>query len=93
MHVILIHVMCMQHREMFHGRRWMSDERFLTPMIDSQHAGHVFIGDFIRYRAGGDGTKMAKVKLFFKKVCHAHLSLLIRYANCCRRETVKYISK
>ena len=52
---------------MFHGKRWMNDERFFTPMINTYHAGHVFIGDFINYETE-DGLKMAKVIMFFKQV-------------------------
>ena len=59
-----MHSVC--NREMFHGKRWMNDGRFYTPMINT-HAGHIFIGDFVNYETGV-GSRLAKVKLFFKKV-------------------------
>ena len=51
---------------MFHGKRWMDDVRFSTPMINSQNVGHIYI---INYRTDSDGSvRLAKVKLFFKRV-------------------------
>ncbi len=54
-------------REMYHGRRWMSDRRFFTPMISSDSAGHIFVNDFVKIITG-NGFGIAKVKTFFKKV-------------------------
>lgn len=45
----------------------MNDKRFATPMITC-NAGHVFIGDFIHCYIE-EQLMMAKVNLFFKKVC------------------------
>ena len=53
---------------MYHGRRWMSDSRFFTPMINSSSIGHIFVNDFVKMFTGA-GLKIAKVKTFFQKVC------------------------
>ena len=53
---------------MFHGNRWLNDERFATPMINNQLAGHIFVGDFINYNTGGGSLRLAKVELFYQKV-------------------------
>ena len=51
---------------MYHGNRWMEDERFFTPMINSK-VGQIFVADFIKVCTSG-GLKTAKVIKFFKKV-------------------------
>ena len=45
----------------------MLDRRFLTPMVASDSAGHIFVNDFVKYITGS-GFKMAKIKTFFRKV-------------------------
>lgn len=55
------------HREMYHGRRWMDDKRFFTPMINS-NVGHIFVNDFVKVHTSSS-LQVAKVKMFFKKVC------------------------
>ena len=54
-------------REMCHGRRWMSDSRFFTPMISNDSAGAVFVNDFVKLITGS-GFTIVKVRTFFKKV-------------------------
>jgi hypothetical protein len=53
-------------REMYHGRRWMNDTRFLTPMI-SADVGHVFVNDFIKVNRN-TCIQTVKVKAFYQKV-------------------------
>ena len=55
------------YREIYHGSDWMSDDRFQTPMI-SCHAGHVFVGDFVRCHTQGGNLAVAKVMQYFMTV-------------------------
>jgi hypothetical protein len=45
----------------------MTDDRFQTPMI-SCHAGHVFIGDFVKCYIQGGSLAIGKIKQYFMKV-------------------------
>ena len=58
LYVVLVHI--------YHGSRWMQDERFAAPMIIC-NAGHIFIYDFVQCHSC-DGLIIAKVSSFFKKV-------------------------
>ena len=39
------------------------DDRFYTPMVDSDTAGHIFVNDFV-----STTSHLVKVKSFFQKV-------------------------
>ena len=78
-------------REMYHGRNWMSDNRFFTPMVASQCAGHIFVNDFIKYITG-HGFKIAKVKTFFRRVSVLATTLIFLLINIMhRKEKITYM--
>lgn len=51
---------------LYHGDRWLSDERFFTPMITSA-CGDIFVGDFVMCNIGQHRV-MAKINRFYSKV-------------------------
>lgn len=64
----------------------MQDPRFFTPMI-STNADQVFVNDFIKVNNGGC-LQIAKVKLFFRKVCARITDELCNYSQPYRKDVV-----
>ena len=61
-------------RELFHGRRWLEDPRFFSPMVDTP-SGSVFVNDFVSFRVAAEHL-LGRVLLFYCKV-NAALSVFI----------------
>lgn len=53
-------------RELYHGDRWLNDERFFTPMVVCS-CGDVYVGDFVKCKVGQNRV-LAKVIRFYSKV-------------------------
>ena len=65
---------CFSHdmfREMFHGKRWLEDQRFFSPMV-SLAAGSVFIQDFVKFNMDSI-VMIGHLLRFFYKVCVIHI--------------------
>ena len=53
------------YREIYHGRRWNSDERFLAPMATISTGEHIFINDIISLKYSTVGFVLGRVTKFF----------------------------
>ena len=59
-------------RELFHGRRWLEDPRFFSPMVDTP-SGSVFVSDFVSFRVAAERL-LGRVLLFYCKVQNTALN-------------------
>ena len=53
-------------RELFHGRHWLEDPCFFSPMVDTS-CGHVFVNDFVIFQRG-DELEQGRVSCFLQQV-------------------------
>ena len=68
------------HREMYHGRRWNSDERFTAPMAIIPTGECIFVNDIVGINYGPVGVVLASVAKFFHKVRNFKIHLLYTFS-------------
>ena len=66
--LILVLLQIIIDREIFHGRVWHSEEKFLSPMVITSSNKHIFVNDFVTLSLPNLGVTIAKVLKFFQKV-------------------------
>lgn len=75
--------------EMWHGKRWRTDPKYQTPMVETPHV-QAFVGDFVRVNDMQDsyiGTFIAKLTRFYMKV------MWCGYVHVCfKRPVVNFIT-
>jgi len=61
------------YREIYHGKRWMDDPRFATPMVSIPNGQQVFVHDCVTIAHPKFGITAAIVAKYYLKVLIALL--------------------